>query len=120
MTDRTMTEQDLDRLFAAARTSPPPPSEDFMARVLADALEAQPRALAPGVAVPVRPPRRRFWAVLSAGFGGTGVLAGLASVAVLGLFFGYADPTGLTDSLLSGSSSDLEMVPVASLFLTEG
>ncbi len=48
------------------------------------------------------------------------MLAGLASVAVLGLFFGYADPTGLTDSLLSGSSSDLEMVPVASLFLTEG
>lgn len=119
-----MTEQELDRLFAAARANPLPASEGFMTRALADALEAQPRPAPAGAPAPVRAHRRGFWARLTAGFGGTGVLAGLASVAVMGLFFGYADPTGLTDSLLSGqgagSGSDLEMVPVAALFLTEG
>lgn len=118
-----MTDQELDRLFAAARANPPPASEDFMARVLADALAAQPRlTAAPAMRPALPPPRRSFWSVLSAGFGGAGVLAGLGSVAVIGLYFGYADPTGLTDSLLSGSGagSDLEMVPVAALFLTEG
>ena len=114
-----MSETELDRLLARARANPPQPSDALMARVLADALAAQPVAPAPAVPLPA-PPRRGFWRALTAGFGGSAVLAGLGGVAMMGLFFGYADPAGLADRLLITTDSGLELVPVAELFLSEG
>lgn len=116
-----MDERDLDQLLGQARANPPAPSEAFMARVTAEALAHQPRVAAPVAMRPPRAasPRSGLWS-LFAGFGGGGVVAGLGAVAVLGLFYGYADPAGLTDEFLTTSGTELELVPVATLFLTEG
>ncbi|PTE13533.1 dihydroorotate dehydrogenase [Pseudogemmobacter blasticus] len=120
-----MNDRDLDRLLAEARTTPAlTPSDDFLSRVLADALAEQPRMAA---AVPVAPqaaPQRRpgLWAALSASFGGAGLVAGLGCAAMIGLAVGYNNPsalTWLTDDYLS-TASGIELVPAADIFMTEG
>jgi len=129
-----MNESDLDRLLGAARANPPAAGAGLMARVLEDALAAQPRAAAVPqapvqAAVRPAPPVRRpgFWARLGAGLGaslgGSGVLTGLGGAALLGLAAGYADPTSLgwlTDGLPFSTSTQLELLPTAEIFLTEG
>lgn len=118
-----MSTPDLEDLFATARANPLPPSDALMARVLADALEAQPKPAAPLAMRAAMAPRRGFWSTLAAGFGGSGVLAGLGAAAALGLLVGYVNPAGLgglADSVLSTSSGALELVPAADIFLTEG
>lgn len=121
-----MNDRDLDRLLAEARTTPAvTPSDDFLSRVLADALAEQPRAaVAVPVAAPVVVPQRRAgpWAALAAGFGGAGLLAGLGCAAMIGLAVGYNNPsalTWLTDDYLS-TASGIELVPAADIFMTEG
>lgn len=122
-----MTEQDLDRLLAEARAEGGAVAPGFMARLLEDALAAQPApaltlAIA-GAAAPQPVARSRWhglWAALSAGFGGGGVVAGLCGAAVLGLWVGYADPGGLTDTFTTTSEAGLEIAPAAEYFLTGG
>jgi hypothetical protein len=111
---------DLDQVFAAARAVRPVPSDALTARVLHDAYAAQP--VAPVAALPARS-RRGFWAVLSDAFGGGGVLAGLGTATVAGVWLGYADPAGmdwLTRTLLPTLSGDVQLMQADDLFLGEG
>jgi hypothetical protein len=80
---------DLDALFATARVSDVTPSDALMARVMADAAALQPKA-APMVRAVAR--KTGVWTALAALFGGGGVLAGLASVAMAGFFVGFVQP----------------------------
>ena len=84
----------LDDLFAVARRTTPPPSEALMARVLADAMEMQPKAVVALAPVMLRGPG--VWARLAALFGGAGALAGMGTAAMAGLFIGFVQPEGLS------------------------
>lgn len=112
---------DLDHLFATARAAEPAPPAALMARVLADAAREQPRHSTVVVAAPAN--EGGFWANLAALFGGGGVLAGLGSAAVAGLFLGYVQPssvTGYTTSLLGGAALEqVDMMPGIDALLAE-
>ncbi len=88
---------ELDALFATARHAEVTPSNALMARVMADAVALQPKAEPMGRAVARK---TGFWTGLAALFGGSGVLAGLASVAMAGFFVGFVQPE--TVSALAG------------------
>ena len=103
----------LDDLFAAARADAPVPSGALMARVLADALAEQPRAVA---AVSVAAPARRggLLSRLAGLFGGAGALAGLGTAAVAGLLIGYVQPSGLVavgDAVLGSPLEVVDLLP---------
>jgi hypothetical protein len=101
----------LDDLFAEARSTPLPPSEALMARVLADALEVQPRAVVAVAPVAVRGPG--LWSRLAALFGGAGALAGMGTAAMAGLFIGFVQPEGLSvlgDAVLGTPLETVELV----------
>ena len=83
---------DLDAFFAAARREVPAPSEALMARVLVDALAAQP---APRAAV--RTPRPGLWTQLREAMGGWPAMGGLATAGVVGLWIGISPPAAVTD-----------------------
>ena len=82
-------------MFQAARDTAPQPSDDLLARLLADAA-----AQAAPVAAPTAVPRRGVLAALLAAIGGWPAAAGLATAAVAGLMIGYVAPDALGD--LSG------------------
>lgn len=110
---------DLDGFFAAARAAGPAPSEALVARVLADAEAAMPRAVAPAPEAPA--PRRRWLAAVAALFGGGPMAAGLASAVVAGVAIGYAGP--VTSDWLAGAVSggaEIRMMAASDLFLGEG
>lgn len=123
--NEAMDGKELDRLLARMRALPPEPSAALMERVLADALAGLPRA-DPAVTPPAPPqamPARRGWlrALVAGAFGGAGVVpAGLAAAAMLGLFLGYADPGEVTERLFSTAGSELELLPAAAIFISEG
>lgn len=73
----------LDDLLRAAQEVPIPPP-DFMARVLADALAAQPAA-----AAFARAARPTLWQRFIAALGGALGVAGLVSAATAGMLIGY-------------------------------
>lgn len=106
---------DLDQLLQEA-AKPVQVSDDLMARVLADAQRVQP--------VP-RPfgqvKARGFWGSLSDMFGGTGVLAGLATVACAGIYLGAAQPTFISALLQTNSISleQLDYMPSIDVLLEE-
>lgn len=112
---------DLDALFAEARSHAPEPSDALMARVLADALAAQPTPAAFAVAVP--PPPRGLLTRLADLFGGMGALAGVGGAAVAGLFLGFVQPSGLSSfsaALTGGQIDSLSLVAsVDDLFAEE-
>lgn len=112
---------DLDDLFAAARKAAPVPPADLVARVLEDARQAQPRPVAPLRAAPVR--GGGLWGALAGLFGGGGVLAGMGTAAVAGLFMGFAMPDqvlALTDVLASSAdAAAIEMVPGIDALIAE-
>lgn len=114
-------DKELDPFFAAARgAARPVPSDDLMARVLADAYAAQPVAV-PAASAP--PARRGLWDMLTDVFGGVGGLAGLGTAAVAGVWLGYADPVGLdwlTGTLLPALSDEVQLLQADTLFLGEG
>lgn len=108
-----MAQDDLDDLFAAARSRPVVPSEALMARVLADAMAAQPRPVAVQTAAPAR--RRGGWlAGFADVFGGFGALAGVGGAAVAGLVLGFVQPATVTDfadSLLGAEVASVTLIP---------
>ena len=111
-TEAMQDRDDLDALFTAARAHPPVPSEALMARVLADALEQQPKAVAPPARVAVR--RAGVLARLAGLFGGVGALAGMGTAAAAGLFIGYVQPSGLSgldDAVLGTPLESVELMP---------
>jgi len=112
----------IDQIFAAAREDKQSrPSDALMARVLADAYALQP-------AVVVMPPDplpgwRGTLAAAIAALGGFRVVSGLGTVAVVGLFIGYADlPSAdwLAQGLSLTDSADVDLLFADDLFLTEG
>lgn len=112
---------DLDDLFAAARKAAPVPPADLVARVLEDARQAQPR---PAAALRATPSRSGgLWGALAGLFGGGGVLAGMGTAAVAGLFMGFAMPDqvlALTDVLASSAdAAAIEMVPGIDALIAE-
>ena len=105
-------EAGLDDLFATARAARPAPSEALMARVLADALAEQPKAVvaAPGP----RPRGPGLWARLTWAFGGAGAVAGMGTAAVTGLFLGLVQPAGLAaldEAMLGAPLETVELIP---------
>lgn len=118
-------DDDLEALFAEARATAPQPSAALLARVAADAYAAQPVGRAD--ARPIRPAggvlRRWF-----AGLGGGPVWAGLASIAVAGVWLGFAQPapvSGLTDRLSEALGQDsafdyVELIPSFDALAVEG
>ena len=113
---------DLEDLFtlAKAQNADATLSDAVMARVLADAArEQQNRAHAPQ---PV-PGRAGFWVGLAALFGGSGVLAGMASAAVAGLYLGFVQPPAflqVTDAVIGNSSfASIELMPGVDALLAE-
>ncbi|MGL5361763.1 MAG: hypothetical protein ACRDBH_02710 [Bosea sp. (in: a-proteobacteria)] len=114
--------QDLDALLVGLRVSDPQPSSALQARVLADAMAAQPK--------PSTPPRRTVAATrgrrlraLADLFGGGGALAGMGLAAATGLFVGIAQPApvaALTQALVVGETLDsLDLLPAADGLWTE-
>ncbi len=107
----TQGQDTLDDLFAAARSTTPPPSEALMARVLADAMEMQPRAVVAVAPAVVRGPG--VLSRLAALFGGAGALAGMGTAAMAGLFIGFVQPEGLSvlgDAVLGTPLETVELV----------
>lgn len=101
-------EFELDALFDPARAENPTPSDDLMARVLADAVAMQPKTEAIA-----HPKPQSAWAGFWDMFGGWPALSGVAAAGVAGLWLGVTPPasveqltddmfgTGTTVSLLS-------------------
>ena len=109
MTDkRPLDEAELDELFSAAVQDRPTPSDDLMARIMAD---AQAEIAAVSVARPAAP-RQGWFASLIASVGGWPAAAGLATAAVTGLMIGLVPPTGLLeladDYLVASSVYELD------------
>ena len=93
----------LEGLFAEARTEMMRPSDDLMARVMADAIDAMPNASAPAA------PRHSggFLALI----GGWPALAGLATATVAGVWIGFAAPDAVTDYALGVSYDVSALAP---------
>ena len=107
-----MTKDDLDDLFAAARSQGPQPSPALMSRILADAVAEQPRPPTPARAAP----RPRFsLAALVSALGGAAALAGLATAAVVGVWIGLAPPAAVDDLAASvwpsGAGDSVDLIP---------
>lgn len=107
---------DLDDLFSNAKAGALQPSDALMQRVLADADREQPQTVARSIA-----PSAGFWAGLAGLFGGGGVLAGIGSAAVAGVFLGFVQPTSITSlaDAWATNSTALELMPGIDALLTE-
>ncbi len=91
---KPLNDAELEGVFAVARDVPPAASEDFMARILADAMAEMPRA--PTVAA-TRPAKAEggWIANLLGMIGGWPAAAGLAVATVSGLMIGIGTPDTL-------------------------
>lgn len=103
----------LEGLFAELRSDVVEPTPDFMARILADAMEMQPEAKGLPVAQPER--RGMVSSVLSM-FGGWPAMAGLMTAAVTGIWIGAATPDVVNDTFAGLFGSDIG----SALFETSG
>lgn len=82
----------LDDLFAQASAQPPAqPSDDLIARVLADAASVQPAPAAHVIGQP------GLWARIMDAIGGWPALGGLAAATVAGIWVGVAPPASVSD-----------------------
>lgn len=115
---------DPDVLLAeAAALAPARPDADFMARLMADAQQAQPPMPMPNLprAAPAPAPRARTFGpgsvigALADVFGGRGALAAMMLATVTGLYIGVAQPALVSN--LTGLSADS---PLESLDLMSG
>lgn len=115
-----MTEDDLDALFAIAKSSTPQPSSVLTQRVLADA-DAEMELYVKDAAPSRMPVRAGFWATLSAAFGGGGALAGMVTATVAGFYIGFAQPvdTALVTAVLGGDSAMIDLMPGLDALLDE-
>ena len=118
-----MQDTDLDSLFVAARAGRPIPSADLTVRIVADAQAVQ-STFRPAPA----PARPRRWAGWIAAMGGNGVLAGLATATLAGLWLGFAQPAPvltLTQTVSDAFAADaglgsVELIPSLDSFGLEG
>lgn len=115
---------DLDDLFVQARDQGPKPSDGLMARVLADAAQAQAQRHDTGPKVSGSRTGSGLGAWVTDLLGGAGAMAGVLSAGVAGLVLGYVQPDGLSGlgALLTPAttvSQSLEMMPGLDTLLTE-
>jgi hypothetical protein len=85
----TMTERDLDDLFAVVRAETVAPSEALLARIMADA-----NAVADARVMPVQA-ASGFWPTMRASVGGWPVLGGMAAATLAGVWIGFSPPIGV-------------------------
>lgn len=90
------TDTQLTSFFEAASQHAPEPSDDLMARILADAARVQAEHGAQAAPV-LRPARASILSRALGVLGGWGALAGLATATVAGVWIGFAAPDGLAD-----------------------
>ena len=116
---------DLDQLLQRAG-QPLDVPQALMARILADAAREQRPPLHAQHSANLPSARAKFWQFLDelgALFGGRGALAGLASVAVAGIYLGAAQPAALMDFALtlggSGAVDQLDFMPSIDVLLAE-
>lgn len=107
--DKMPDDAGLQVLFDAAREARPSPSDDLMARIVADAADEQPdpamsRAAQPSV----------FRQILDA-LGGWPALGGLVTAAATGVYIGFAQP-----DLLGGDALVFEETEIGSVDLWPG
>lgn len=105
MADKEFENNDLTVFFDAAKDLPLTPPNALMARVLEDAIAAQPVAVSPRA----RPLLARRWREFTRAVGGWPAMAGLATATVAGVWLGVAPPAVLPDATnayldLGGSS----------------
>ena len=84
--------QQLEDLFAAARETAPMPSRALWERVLADSQAHLPEPVRPDRGADRARPRQPLLVAISAALGGWGLMAGLATATIAGLWIGYAHP----------------------------
>ena len=92
MAENDSENKELYGFFDAAKATPPAPSDALMARVLQDAVAAQPIPDAP---LRARVSASSLWRDFLRAVGGWPAMAGLASAAVAGLWLGVAPPAAL-------------------------
>lgn len=117
------TDQDLEALFAQARTLDPVPSDDLVARVLMDAATHRP-AFAPSVA---RPAARKgvgalFAAVFGGGLFGGGAMAGMGTAMLAGLAIGLLQPAPVaawTTAIFDDQAVSIDLMPAYDVLLDE-
>ena len=121
MTEKDTDHTPLEAYFRAARESAPQPDEALIARILADADTVRASAAAP------RPARARpgHLAQLFRVIGGWPAAAGLATVAVAGVWLGISPPALLADTAGAYLSSDaaaliIDISPEAAFGIAEG
>jgi hypothetical protein len=115
-------DSDLDDLFARARAESPQPPAGLLARIEADALAVH------KARQPAAPARRSRWAGWVGALGGNGVLAGLATATLAGLWLGFAQPapvSALTTTVSQAFGADsaldsVELIPALDTFGAEG
>jgi hypothetical protein len=116
MTDRDMDE--LDALFAAARSHRVAVDGDLMARVLADAAAAQPLVASPRARVSSRD---RLTRALQDLLGGWRPLGGMVAAGLAGLWVGLAPPAGIEGlaARMIGTNQSVILLPEADLSFLE-
>ncbi len=116
-----MTDKDLDALLVQAANAPRLVSIDLLGWVLDDAYSLQPAA--PVATAPIAA-RTNAAPQLSWRYAGLGWAAGLAAVALGGVWIGFSEPVGLSsvaENLWAGSSAEsVELMPDLDTFMTEG
>ncbi len=117
-----MTEDDLEDLFAAARSEALPAPAGLLARVISDAEAELPGGDLPARAQP-RTGRRAFGLLshLAGFFGGGGALAGMLTATIAGFWLGFAQPAPMSamSAALTGTSAEIDMMPGIDALLNE-
>ncbi|MCF6431844.1 hypothetical protein [Leisingera sp. MMG026] len=103
MADTDKTLQELDNLFAAARSQPPVPADRLNAAILAAAERVQAGFQA---AAPAQAPRQPLWRQLIEALGGWPALGGLAAASAAGLWIGIAPPSFVPDPVALAGYAD--------------
>lgn len=105
----------LDDLLAEAASQKAKPSSDLMSRVMADAVQFQPQAQVFERRTAIITPKAGIIANLAEVFGGRSVLAGMASVALAGIYLGAMQPAfslGISTQLSQDTPFEsVELIP---------
>lgn len=116
MTDKNDT--NLNAYFAAARKTAMLPSDNLMARILADADAAMP-VLVPVSKMTPHNNSTGFFATLWAAIGGWPAAAGMATATLVGIWIGFSQPAGLDILSMKFLAADSALVDLVSVFDAE-
>ena len=108
---------ELDTFFAQARSSTPEPSPDLMARILADALEAQPAPPLPPV--PARPAYNGGMSELWDALGGWPAAASLVTATVAGIWIGISPPDAVSTVTETFGLSEIALLETDDSFMLD-